>query len=99
MKRSTKILTFAALMAASTLSVSGCVDPISKIEEQCVYGPPPDSTIEQNMDILASETSIAETSETTEESKQEITESTDKDFGPHENEVCVYGPPPRDKGE
>lgn len=97
MKKLTKLLTFAALMTASTLSVSGCVDPISKIEEQCVYGPPPDSTIEQN--ISASETSIAETSEITEESKQEITESTDEGFGPHENEVCVYGPPPRDKGD
>lgn len=89
MKRSTKLLTFAALIATSTLSVSGCVDPISKIEEQCVYGPPPDSTIEQN--IPASETSIA-----TEESKQEVTESTNTSLGPHEHEVCVYSPPPRD---
>ena len=97
MKRSTKLLTFVALAAASTMGVTGCVDPISKIEEQCVYGPPPDSTIEQN--ISANETSIAETSEITEESKQEITESTDESFGPHENEVCVYGPPPRDKGD
>ena len=97
MKRSTKLLTFAALAAASTMGVTGCVDPFRN--EVDVYGPPPDSTIEQNMDILESETSIVETSETTEESKQEITESTDKGLGPHENEVCVYGPPPRDKGE
>jgi len=90
MKRSTKLLTFAALMTASTLSVSGCVDPIKQWEEQCVYGPPPDSTIEQNIDILESETSVA-----TEESKQGFTEPTDTGLGPHEHEVCVYGPPPR----
>ena len=33
------------------------------------------------------------------ENGNETTEPTDSGFGPHENEVCVYGPPPRDKGE
>lgn len=91
MKRSTKLLTFAALMAASTLSVSGCIHPTPTEETEVdVYGPPPDSTIEQSIDIPESETSV-----TTEESKQEVTEPTDTSLGPHEHEVCVYGPPPR----
>lgn len=91
MKRSTKLLTFAALAAASTIGVTGCTDLFKNWEEQCVYGPPPDSAIEQNMDIPENETSVAET----EESKQEVTKPVDADLGPHEHEVCVYGPPPR----
>lgn len=92
MKKSKKPLTFASLLAAGALTLTGCVHPTPTEETEVdVYGPPPDSTIEQNIDIPESETSVSET----EESKQEVTEPTNTSLGPHDHEVCVYGPPPR----
>lgn len=100
MKRSKKPLTFVALLA-SAVGLTGCIPPAEDPEVD-VYGPPPTEVTESSKPeytdpplILDGEVAIDDTYY--DENGNEATEPTNSSFGPHDNEVSVYGPP-RDRG-
>lgn len=102
MKRSNKPLTFIALLA-SAIGLTGCVPPAEDPEVD-VYGPPSTEVTESSKPeyidpplVLDGEVAIDDSYY--DENGNETTESTDSDFGPHSDEVCVYGPPPRNTGD
>lgn len=104
MKKSKKPLTFAALVATGALTLTGCINPTEETEVD-VYGPPPTEMVTESSKpeytdpplILDGEVAIDDSYY--DENGNETTETTKPTKGPYDQEVCVYGPPPREVNE